>query len=135
MNHYTTKNEKYLKAKIKFYNGKISRRFRNNKIPTEGSQLFYIFFLHVKMANKYYQKHKEKLQKEARERYQNISEKEKEKKHHYLLMKKILMKKIKIYYYSLYKKKKLKYFFYIFFLYIKMSNKYYQKHKENLRKE
>ena len=80
VNHYATKNEKYLKAKIKFYNGKISRRFRNNKIPTEGSQLFYIFFLHVKMANKYYQKHKEKLQKEARERYQNISEKEKEKK-------------------------------------------------------
>ena len=29
------------------------------------------------MTNKYYQKHKEKLQKEARERYQNISEKEK----------------------------------------------------------
>ena len=41
---------------------------------------FIFFFLHVKMANKYYQKHKEKLQKEARERYQNISEKEKEKK-------------------------------------------------------
>ena len=30
------------------------------------------------MVNKYYQKHKEKLRKEAREIYQNISEKEKE---------------------------------------------------------
>ena len=29
------------------------------------------------MVNKYYQKHKERLQKEARERYQNFSEKEK----------------------------------------------------------
>ena len=36
------------------------------------------------MANKYYQKHKKKLRKEARERYQNLSEEEKEKKpqHH-----------------------------------------------------
>ena len=32
------------------------------------------------MVNKYYQKHKEKLRKEARERYQSFSEKEKEKK-------------------------------------------------------
>ena len=29
------------------------------------------------MVNKYYQKHKERLQKEARERYQNFSGKEK----------------------------------------------------------
>ena len=32
------------------------------------------------MVNKYYQKYKEKLQKEARERYQNLSEEEKGKK-------------------------------------------------------
>ena len=32
------------------------------------------------MVNKYYQKHKEKLRKEARERYQNLSEKEKDKR-------------------------------------------------------
>ena len=32
------------------------------------------------MVNKYYQKHKEKLRKEARERYQNLSEEEKEKR-------------------------------------------------------
>ena len=31
-------NEKYLKAKIKFYNGKINTNFHNNKIPKEGSQ-------------------------------------------------------------------------------------------------
>ena len=32
------------------------------------------------MTNNYYQKHKERLQKEALERYQNVSEKEKEKR-------------------------------------------------------
>ena len=31
-------NEKYLKAKIKSYNGKINTNFRDNKIPKEGSQ-------------------------------------------------------------------------------------------------
>ena len=31
-------NEKYLKLKIKSYNGKISTNFHNNKIPKEGSQ-------------------------------------------------------------------------------------------------
>ena len=31
------------------------------------------------MANKYYQKHKERLQKEARKIYQNLSEEEKDK--------------------------------------------------------
>ena len=30
-------NRKYLKAKIKFYNGKINTNFHNNKIPKEGS--------------------------------------------------------------------------------------------------
>ena len=32
------------------------------------------------MVNKYYEKHKERLQKEARETYQNRSEEEKDKK-------------------------------------------------------
>ena len=32
------------------------------------------------MVNKYYHKHKERLQKEARERYQNLSEEEKDKR-------------------------------------------------------
>ena len=31
-------NEKYLKAKVKSYNGKINTNFWNNKIPKEGSQ-------------------------------------------------------------------------------------------------
>ena len=31
-------NEKYLKAKIKSYNGKINTNFHSNKIPKEGSQ-------------------------------------------------------------------------------------------------
>ena len=31
-------NEKYPKAKIKTYNGKINTNFHNNKIPKEGSQ-------------------------------------------------------------------------------------------------
>ena len=30
--------EKYLKAKIESYNGKINTEFHNNKIPREGSQ-------------------------------------------------------------------------------------------------
>ena len=32
------------------------------------------------MVNKYYQKHKEKLQKEAREKYQNLSDEENNKR-------------------------------------------------------
>ena len=32
-------NEKYLKAKIKPYNGKTKTNFHNEKIPKEGSQL------------------------------------------------------------------------------------------------
>ena len=32
------------------------------------------------MVNKYYQKHKERLRKEARERFQNLSEEEKDKR-------------------------------------------------------
>ena len=31
-------NEKYLKTKIKSYNGKINTNFQNNKIPKEGCQ-------------------------------------------------------------------------------------------------
>ena len=32
-------NEKYVKAKITSYNGKINTNFHNNKIPKEGSQV------------------------------------------------------------------------------------------------
>ena len=36
-----------------------------------------IFFIYIKMKNSYYQKHKEKAQKEAPERFQNLSKEEK----------------------------------------------------------
>ena len=36
-------NEKYLKAKIKSYNGEINKNSHNNKIPKESSQC--IFFI------------------------------------------------------------------------------------------
>ena len=35
-------NEKYLNAKIKYYNGKINTNFHNNKIAKEGSQVILI---------------------------------------------------------------------------------------------
>ena len=41
--------------------------------------MFYIFFS-IDKNDKYYQKHKERLAKEARERYQNISDEEKNKR-------------------------------------------------------
>ena len=37
-------------------------------------------YKYIKIVNEYYQRSKEKLQKEAREREQNLSEEEKEKK-------------------------------------------------------
>ena len=37
-------------------------------------------FIYIKIVNKYYQKHKERLQKEGHERYQNLSEEEKDKR-------------------------------------------------------
>ena len=40
-------------------------------------------YAYIKMVNKYYQENKEKPRKEACERYQNISEKEKEKMSQY----------------------------------------------------
>ena len=42
------------------------------------------------MVNKYYQKHKERLRKEERERYQNLSEEEKEKRCQYYQDRKVL---------------------------------------------
>ena len=37
------------------------------------------------MVNKYFQKHKERLQKAAHKRYQNLSEEERLKRHQYYL--------------------------------------------------
>ena len=39
-----------------------------------------IFFVYIKMINNYYEKHKERLQKEPREWYQNLFEEEKDKR-------------------------------------------------------
>ena len=48
-------NEKYLKTKIKSFNGKINTNFHNNKIPKEGSQ--YIF-LSIMFIDSFYKKDK-----------------------------------------------------------------------------
>ena len=51
-------NEKYLKAKIKSYNGKIITNFHNNKIPKEGSQCICLSVLLIdsgfRTGNNYY---------------------------------------------------------------------------------
>ena len=51
-------NEKYLKAKIKSYNGKITTNFHNNKIPKEGSQCICLSVLLInsgfRTGNNYY---------------------------------------------------------------------------------
>ena len=47
---------------------------------TKVYNFFVKFFVYIKMVNKYYQKHKEILQKEARERHQNLSEEEKDRR-------------------------------------------------------
>ena len=54
---------------------------KTKKILIQLLKNFYNFLhTYIKMVNKYYQKKKEKLRKEARERYQNFSEEEKEKR-------------------------------------------------------
>ena len=51
-------NEKYLKVKIKFYNGKINKNFYNNKIPKEGSQFICLSLILIdsvfRTGNNYY---------------------------------------------------------------------------------
>ena len=50
--------EKYPKPKIKSYNGKINTNFRNNKIPTEGSQFICLSVISInsvfRNSKKYY---------------------------------------------------------------------------------
>ena len=46
-------NKKYLRTKMKFYNGKINTIFHSNKIPKEGSQYLY---LTVVLINSVYRK-------------------------------------------------------------------------------
>ena len=40
-------NEKYLKAKIKYYNGKINTSFHKYKIPKEGSQFICLLVIFI----------------------------------------------------------------------------------------
>ena len=60
---------------------KYSYNLRNFKACKKANQKFFfiIFFLYIKMRTNYFQKQKEKFQKEARESYQNLSEEEKNK--------------------------------------------------------
>ena len=51
----------------------LMKKFKKNINIT----VIYNCFLQIKTVNEYYQKQKEKLQKEARERYQNRSEERK----------------------------------------------------------
>ena len=51
-------NEKYLKAKIKSYNGKINTNFHKNKTPKEGSQCIFLSVILInsgfRTGNNYY---------------------------------------------------------------------------------
>ena len=51
-----------------------------HKSRTKANSFFVKFFVYMKMVNKYYQKHKEILQKGACERHQNLSEEEKDRR-------------------------------------------------------
>ena len=51
-----------------------------HKSRTKANNFFVKFFVYMKMVNKYYQKHKEILQKGACERHQNLSEEEKDRR-------------------------------------------------------
>ena len=51
-----------------------------HKSRTKANNFFVKFFVYMNMVNKYYQKHKEILQKGACERHQNLSEEEKDRR-------------------------------------------------------
>ena len=42
--------------------------------------MYKLFCIYIKLVNKHYQKNKDRLRQEARERYQNLSEEKKEKR-------------------------------------------------------
>ena len=81
-------NEKYLKAKIKSYSGKINTNFHNNKIPKEGSQFI---CLSVTLINSVFRTGKNYYPQVFLEECKYVV---KEKKVPKILMKKILMKRI-----------------------------------------
>ena len=49
------------------------------KVIKHVKYFFLLFFLYIKISNNYYQKHKERLQKETHGKYQNLCEEEKNK--------------------------------------------------------
>ena len=70
--------KKILMKKILMKKKLIKKILMKKKNTNITNNFFYIFlYTYIKMVNNYYLKNKEKLQKEARERYQNLSEEEK----------------------------------------------------------
>ena len=51
----------------------------------------YIYIAYIKVVNTYYQKYKERLRKEAYERYQNLTQEEKDKRRSYLSIEEIII--------------------------------------------
>ena len=142
-------NVKYLKAKIKSYNGKINANFHNNKMSREGSEFIYlsvIFINSVFRTGKYYfpqvllEERKYVVKEKKIPKYiidvievssdsdrENFNEEnfdeensDKETSGEKVLVKKLPMKKIK-------NKKTDKIFLKFFSIYIKMTNNYYKK--------
>ena len=58
---------------------KKKKKIKSKNIIFKPIQVIYNFFLYIEMTNNNCQKHKERLQKEAHEKYQSLSEKEKNK--------------------------------------------------------
>ena len=94
-------NEKYLKAKIKSYNGKITTNFHNNKIPREGSQFI---CLSVILIDSVFRTGKNYYPQVFLEEYKYVVKEKRclsilltTSKFLLILMKNILMKKIKKY--------------------------------------
>ena len=118
-------NEKYLKTKIKSYNGKISTTFHNNKIPKEVSQFIYLLVILIDSVfrtceNYYPQAFLEECKYAVKEKKiakyiidnikispdsdrENSDEEDSDKENSLMkktLMKKVLMKKIKKYFHN-----------------------------------
>ena len=98
-------NEKYLKVKIKTYNGKINTNFHNCKIPEEGSQCICLSVILIdsvfRTSNNYYLqvfleecKHRKKDEKEKRKRKRMAGYITEKQKFLLVLIDKILMEKI-----------------------------------------
>ena len=104
--------EKYLKAKIKSFNGKINTNFHSNKIPREGSQFICLSVILIdsvfRAGKKYYPQvfleeckyvvKEKKIPKNIIDDIEISSDSDREILMKKILMKKILMKKINKYF-------------------------------------